>query len=88
MTNIKALIPHLFELGLNNVHLNGGYLDGVLYGCSDVVEEILRTTAADGNKLMKLKLTKMNLRHEGIIHQICETMIYNKNMISLDLAFG
>jgi len=88
LNNIKTLIPHIFEIGLNNVHLEGGYLDGKLHTSSDVIEEIVKTIALEGTKLMKLKLTKMNLRHGGIITQISDILKFNLNMISLDLAFG
>ena len=30
----------------------------------------------------------MNLKHEGIIHRICETIHYNKFMISIDLSYS
>ena len=67
----------MFEFGLNNVRMDGGYLDGEHYINSDVVESLLLKCATPANKLMKLKLTKMNLRHDGIINAIIETMSYN-----------
>ena len=60
----------MFDIGLNNVKLTAGFYDGKLYGTSDVIEEILRNLAFEGTRLIRLKLTKMNLRPEGIIHQI------------------
>ena len=66
--NIKLLILHIFEFCLNNIRLDGGYLNGKHYSSSDVLEEIVRSIAMSATKLMKLKLTKMNLKSEGIIH--------------------
>jgi len=68
LNGLKALLPFLFELGLNNLHLEGGSVNGRKYNSSDVLEEILYTLAMEGSKLMKLKLTKMNLRSEGTVH--------------------
>lgn len=70
MKNIKALIPHIFDLGLNNIKFNGGMFDGKMLNSSDVVKEILRTVTQEGTKIIKLKLTKMNLRPEGIVDEI------------------
>ena len=81
------MIPNIFQLAFNNLSSNRGNLDGNIYNFSDVVEEILRKTAYKASKLMKLKLTKMNLRHEGITNLICETMGINENMISPGLSF-
>ena len=88
LKNIKVLIPHIFELGLNNLRINGGILGDKKYIASDVIEEILRTTADEGTKLMKLKITKMNLGFESIVYQLTKTMQWNKNMISLDVSYG
>jgi len=73
---------------LNNIKLGGGFFEGKLYGVSDVLEEMFRTIAMEGSKLMKLKITKMNLRDEGVVQQLVETITYNKNIISLDLSYG
>lgn len=88
LKNIKTLIPNLFDLGFNNIKIEGGYLDGRRYNSWELIEEILRTVAMEGTKLIRLKLTKMNLRSEGIIQQIIETLTYNDNIIQLDLAFS
>ena len=81
LNNFKRLIPHIFEISLNNVHLNGGYLGNERYVGSDVVEEILDTCALEAHHLMKLKLTKINLKSEGIIKLLCDTLNQNVNMI-------
>ena len=44
--------------------------DGKMLNSSDVVKEILRTVTQEGTKIIKLKLTKMNLRPEGIVDEI------------------
>ena len=88
LNNMKNLIPFLFELNLNNLRVNGGIFEDEYYISSDVIEEILRTTAFQGTKLMKLKITKMNLGYEGIINRLVETLFYNKNMITLDVSYG
>jgi hypothetical protein len=77
---LKNFLPFIFELGLNNCHLEGGYLNDEYYLNSDILVEILYTIAMEGTKLMKLKLTNMNLRDDRIIYNICETIIYNKFM--------
>jgi len=38
------------------------------------------------SKLMKLKLSKMNLKHDGIIDNLCEIFANNKNLINLNLS--
>lgn len=55
---------------------------------SDVLEEILQETAQASTKLMKLKMSKMNLKPERIINSICDTIVYNINMIVLDVSMG
>ena len=65
--SIKALIPHISELSFNNIKMHGGYLEGRLYNSPDVIEEILKCISNSATKLMKLKVTKMNLKYEGII---------------------
>ena len=79
-------MPHLFELTLNNIHLGGGYLDGELVICSNLIEQLLRVTSLNGAKLMKLKLTKINLRQESLIAYLCDTIKYNKNLVFLDIS--
>ena len=61
------LIPNIFEFCLNNIRMGGGFHEDYLYGVSDVVEEIIKTLALTATKLMKLKLTNMYLKDEGII---------------------
>ena len=88
------LIPHIFEFALNNIRLEGGFLEDRekeqkrLFNTSDVLAEILRTIALKGSKLMKLKVTKMNLRSENVVQQLIETVQYNRNLFSLDLSYG
>ena len=67
LKSIKTLIPHIFEFGLNNVRINGGYIGSRLYNSPDVLEELLSTMAKFATKLMKLKITKINLRNEEVI---------------------
>jgi len=38
-------MPNIFELCLNNIKINGGFLEGKVFGISDVVEEMIRTLA-------------------------------------------
>ena len=68
MSTIKSIIPNIFELAFNNIHINAGYLDGKFLNSADVLEEILRSVAVYGTKLMKLKFTNINLNEERIIH--------------------
>lgn len=68
------------------MHFEGGYFNGKLYDRADVIEEILKTTAFTGGKIMKLKLSKINLKHENIIKNIVETFESNRNLILLNLS--
>ena len=84
---VEKIIPNLFELVLNNVQL-GGYMDRERIAFSNILEKLLRITAMNGNRLMKLKLTKMNLRYDGLIQSLCDTLKFNKNMVMLDVSLG
>ena len=53
------------------------YEDEYLLDKADVIEEILDETSFAGTKLMKLKLSKINLKHSGILSKLGETLIYN-----------
>ena len=55
---------------------------------SDVIEEILKETAQASTKLMKLKVSKINLKSERIIQSICDALVYNINLIVLDVSMG
>jgi len=78
LKNMKAIIPHIFEFSLNNNFIEAGYdEDGRLYTTFDIVDEIISTLASKGTKLMKLKLTKMNLKNENTIEEIIETLRCN-----------
>jgi len=54
----------------------------------DILITILRNTAFCGSKLMKLKLTKMDLNNHEIVKLLIETVNFNKNMISVDLSYS
>ena len=68
------------------MHFEGGYFKRKLCDRADVVEEILKTAAYMGTKIMKLKLSKINLKHEGIIKMLIETFNSNRNLILLNLS--
>ena len=53
-----------------------------------MIKSLLTKTAYVGTKLLKLKLSKMDLNNDDIVTLICETISFNKNMISLDLSYG
>ena len=88
LENIKHVLPHIFELSLNNLHFGGGLYDGKLLACSQILEELLRLAVQNCFKLMKLKLTKMNLRGTTLMENLCETLQYNKNLIFLDVSLS
>jgi len=88
LPRLKPLIPKLVELVLNNVDLVGGWAGEEDYAAQRVLEEILHTTAYVSTKLMKLKVSNMNLRGDRIVRNVCETLNYNKNMILLDVSWG
>ena len=88
LPNIKALLPYLNDLGLNNIKFNGGFIGDKLYGASDVLEEIIYAAAVTGEHMLTFKLTKMNLKTEGIIKQIIRFITYQKYLIQLDLAYS
>ena len=69
LENIKLLIPNIFDLALNNIKLDAGYLDNKLYGKTDIIEDILSVLASPNSsgKLFRLKLSKMNLKPEAIM---------------------
>lgn len=48
LTKLKLLIPHLFELSLNNVNVSGGTLDGEKFDSFGLLEEMLRLVALSG----------------------------------------
>ena len=52
------------------------------------MEDILHRAAYGSTKLMKLKVSNMNLRDDRIVKNICETLNYNKNIILLDVSWG
>ena len=86
---MKKLIPNLFELTLNNVSLRGGELNGKTYTSSDILEDILHHTAYEAKrKLMKLKLSQINLQSEKMVKDLNDILLYNKFMITLDVSYG
>jgi len=52
-----------------------------------MIKMILETITTIGTKLMKLKLSKMDLNNEEIVKLLVDTISYNKNMIALDLSY-
>ena len=83
---LKTLTPKLLELAMNNVQFEGGYSEGAFQSSQDLIESILKATAQEGAKLMKLKLTNMNLRFDKTISNLCEVLSNNRNMILLDVS--
>lgn len=76
------LLPKILELGLNN--LTFAY-HAEMKPCH-MIQTILSKLAYRGSKLMKLKLTKINLNDHDTVDHIIETIKYSKNMISINLS--
>ena len=86
LKRLRPLIPHIFELNLNNLHLECGYIDDEFYDQSGIIESVLRATALNATKLMKLTMSKMDLRHAKIMKYLCDSLLGNKNIIVLNLS--
>jgi len=65
-----------------------GMDNGVKITSDDNLAGILKAAAYRGSNLMKLKLSKMNLRNEYIVSLIKETIFIAQNLISLDLSWS
>jgi len=55
---------------LNNLKLGGGMVDGKRVRSTGILEKLFYTAALKSDKLMKLKLTKMDLRNDALIANI------------------
>ena len=82
------LIPELFEFTLNNVQFISGIDNGTKFASLDMLARILRATAYRGRNLMKLKLSKMNLRNDQIVMLISKTIGIASSLISFDISWG
>ena len=76
------LLPKILELGLNN--LTFAY-HAEMTSCR-MIQTILEKLAYRGTKLMKLKLTKINLNNDDTVDHIIETIKFAKNIISINLS--
>ena len=64
------LLPNLYELVLNNLSITGGKLDGKTVVDTTILDILFHEAFNITDKLMKLKLTKMNLRNDALIQDI------------------
>ena len=78
----------MVELVLNNIDFVNGKVDGQGRSGQDVLSEILYTLANDCSKMMKLKISEINLNNDEIINHICDSLAYNRNLIFVDLSYG
>ena len=54
----------MFDLSLNAIHFNSGIIDGKKYDRYEIINAILSILAYKDAKIMKLKLSQINLNHE------------------------
>ena len=72
----------------NGLTLRGGIVDGKQIRPTDILENLFYCAALKSDKLMKLKLTKMDLRNDALIANIGQMLYYNRNMVLLDVSMG
>ena len=85
---MEPLIPHLFELNLNNLSLGGGIFEGKKIAGELIIEQLLQMTKDLARKLMKIKLSKLSLKRETVIQNLCDTVQYSKFVIVLDVSLS
>ena len=69
------LIPNLFDLVLNNVSFKTGINEKKLrLSPHDLLYKILYSAAYRGTKLMRLKISKINLSDEKLVFLITEAL--------------
>ena len=52
------------------------------------MEELTHLLASRATKLMKLKMSNMNLQNEKIVDELCNVVLYNKYIIKFDVSYG
>ena len=90
MLALEKLIPKVCEVVLNNIHFIGMRKEGVDIAKNDIIERLLSSIDQDASKIMKFKISNINLNcaSQKIVNKIINIIIISKNMISLDLSWG
>lgn len=78
----------MVELVLNNLELVRGEIAGKEYSPRGLIESLLETLSAGSDKLMKLKISKIDLRSGEVVHHLSETLVRSPNLIALDLSYA
>ena len=84
---LEKLIPNLFNFILNNIQFTKVDDSSSVMTSQEIMIEILNSISVHGSKLIKLKLSKINLKNEQIIPLITETLCIAQNLILLDLSW-
>lgn len=89
MARLRSLIPNLFEFTLNNINFVPGVDErGRSWTSQELLEEVLDIAAASGDKIIKLKVSKINLRGGMAMKLITEVLFTARNMILLDISWA
>ena len=90
MLALEKLIPKVCEVVLNNIHFIGMRKDKVVIAKNDIIERLLSSIDQDGSKMMKFKISNIDLNctRQTLVNKIINIIIMSKNMISLDLSWG
>jgi len=78
----------MVELVLNNLELVRGEIAGKEYSPRGLIESLLYTMSSGSDKLMKLKISKIDLRSDELVYNLSETLGRCPNMIALDLSYA
>ena len=89
MLRLEKIIPHLFELVLNGIHFVVSRVNGKNYSLHDIMYRILLATTKSYTRMMKLKITNINLNtfNYDLVKILIDTTQVAKNMIFLDLSW-